>query len=177
MNRRSDFVSLGSFILVISSIFFWMGSIPEFEMRNPRNSISFERKTHFSLLSCREFSFKTPRIVDICCSWSSAESEKIIISSIYAAANASKPCNMESMWRWNIWAAFRNPKGIVWYSNRPNGVVIAVFWTSSGCIAIWWKAFFKSKVEKYNLLAILSIISAILGNGYLSGFVISFKSR
>jgi hypothetical protein len=34
--------------------------------------------------------------------------------------------------------AFLNPKGILMYSKRPKGMVVAVFCTSAGLTGIWW---------------------------------------
>ena len=39
---------------------------------------------------------------------------------------------------WKVWAAFCRPKDIKGNSKRPKGVVIAVFWMSSGLTGIWW---------------------------------------
>jgi hypothetical protein len=42
------------------------------------------------------------------------------------------------MKRWNVWAALRRPKDMKGNSNRPNGVVIAVFF--SGGESVTWVA-------------------------------------
>jgi hypothetical protein len=40
---------------------------------------------------------------------------------------------MSFMKRWKVWAALRRPKDMKGNSNRPNGMVIAVF-----CISLGW---------------------------------------
>jgi hypothetical protein len=40
------------------------------------------------------------------------------------------------MKRWNVWAALRRPRDMKGNSNRPNGVVVAVFCVSSGWTGI-----------------------------------------
>jgi hypothetical protein len=49
--------------------------------------------------------------------------------------------------RWNVCAALRGPKDTKENSNNTNGVVRAVFYTSSGCTGIWRKARTRSMVE------------------------------
>jgi hypothetical protein len=43
---------------------------------------------------------------------------------------------MLSMKRWKVWAALRRPKGMKRYSNKPNGVMIAVLAMSWAAIGI-----------------------------------------
>jgi hypothetical protein len=50
--------------------------------------------------------------------------------------------------RWKDSPAFLRPKGIRLYSNKPKGVVMAVFFTSAGFTGIWWYPFLKSILEK-----------------------------
>jgi hypothetical protein len=59
-----------------------------------------------------------------------------------AVSNGSIPC------RWKDGPAFLRPKGIRLYSNKPKGVVMAVFCTSAGFTGIWWYPFVKSILEK-----------------------------
>ena len=44
--------------------------------------------------------------------------------------------NNLSMKRWKVWAALRRPKGMKRYSNKPNGVMIAVLAMSWAAIGI-----------------------------------------
>ena len=48
-----------------------------------------------------------------------------------------KPCKIWSMNRWNVWAAFLSPKGILTNSNNPKRVMTAVLVISSGATGIW----------------------------------------
>ena len=71
--------------------------------------------------------------------------------------------------------AFLRPKGIRLYSNRPKGVVMAVFCTSAGFTGIWWYPFLKSILEKTVQPAALAAKSSMLGSGYTSGSVTRFN--
>lgn len=70
-----------------------------------------------------------------------------------------------SICRWKVWAALRRPKGIIRYSNKPNGVITAVFSISEGETGIWWKAFSRSIFEKYDMPWSFDIMSVIKGIG------------
>jgi hypothetical protein len=61
--------------------------------------------------------------------------EKMRLSSKKAKQKLS-PHRMWSMKRWNVWAALHRPKDMKGNSNRPKGVVIAVFCISSGWTGI-----------------------------------------
>ena len=58
-------------------------------------------------------------------------------SSIYTKHKCNPPTTW-SMNRWKVWPALRKPNGIRVNSNRPKGIVMAVFGTSAGSIGIWW---------------------------------------
>ena len=69
------------------------------------------------------------------------------------------------MKHWKDMPAFFNPKGIRRNSKRPNGVMIAVFFTSEGWTGIWWKPFFRLSLLKMEAPARLLVMSAMLGRG------------
>ena len=69
------------------------------------------------------------------------------------------------MRRWNAWAAFFSPIGILKNSNRLNGVMTAVLGTSSGWTGIWWYPLIRSTFEKMHLPAKFDVKSWILGIG------------
>ena len=65
-----------------------------------------------------------------CCSCDLASLLATRISSMYTKV-ASRPWQTVSISRWNACAAFFSPNGIRRNSNRPNGVITAVFGMSS----------------------------------------------
>ena len=50
-------------------------------------------------------------------------------------------------------------------SNKPKGVMMAVFFTWSGWTGIWWYPFFRSSLLKTVAPARLLVMSAMFGRG------------
>ena len=69
-----------------------------------------------------------------CLTCSSIVVENIMISSTYTNTQCLRSLNILSTKRWKDCGAVFNPKDIIVYSNSPNGVLIAVFFASSGFI-------------------------------------------
>ncbi len=58
-------------------------------------------------------------------------------SSMYANT-PSRPSVVRSITLWKVCAALDSPNGMNKYSNRPNGLIIVVFWMSAASTGIWW---------------------------------------
>ena len=84
---------------------------------------------------------------------------------------------MVSISRWKAWAAFLSPKGVRRNSKRPNGVITAVLWTSSGATGIWWYPRTRSILEKKLRPCSWAEKSCRCGTGYLSGVVLALSRR
>ena len=69
------------------------------------------------------------------------------MSSRYGKA-FSTPLSVRSISRWKVLPALRIPKVMRVNSNRPNGVVMAVFGMLEVFIGTWWYPFFRSIFEK-----------------------------
>jgi hypothetical protein len=63
------------------------------------------------------------------------------------------------------------------YSNRPNGVRMAVFWMSAGSMGTWWYPLTRSMTEKNLQPWSLVDRSCNEGKGYLSWMVAKFNRR
>jgi hypothetical protein len=94
------------------------------------------------------------------------------VSYMYGKA-PSRPAHVRSIILWKVWAAFDQPNGMNKYSNKPNGVMMAVLGISSGATGIWWYPLTRSILEKKlcNHSSRLKGL-ACLGEGTCQGVVI-----
>ena len=88
----------------------------------------------------------------------------ISISSIWTYV-LEMPRRTWSIKRWKVCAAFHRPKGMPTYSNRSNGVVIAVFGSSAGSTEIWRYARARSSLENMVATCNAEVKSWICGTG------------
>lgn len=152
------------------------GSIPLAETRWPRNCMCDFPNSHLVILIAKLCCVSRENTCSRCCKCWRSLFEKMNMSSRYANKK-SKPLSTSWIKRWNVWAAFRRPNVMYLNSNRPNGVQMAVFGMSGGCIGTWWNAFCKSSLLKIEQPRTLCVKSCKYGMGYLSGIVISFNLR
>ena len=59
-----------------------------------------------------------------------------------------RPHKTSSMKCWIVWAVLRNTNGILMHSNKPSGMMMAVFGMSAGLTGIWLNALTRSILEK-----------------------------
>lgn len=81
-------------------------------------------------------------------------------------AKGGSPRSTSSMKRW---------KGILMYSDKQNGVTMAVFGMSSGFTGIWWNALNRLRLENIALPVCCDEKSWMFGMGYLSITVFAFN--
>ena len=140
----------------------------------PRKVTEDLPKTHLSLLMARPASCRREKSCRTWETWASCVALAIKMSSRYTKTKG-KPRRTLSIRRWNAWAEFLSPKGILRNSYRPKGVTIAVLGMSSSAIGIWWYPRTKSTTENTVAPAVDAVKEWIWGKGYLSSAVERFN--
>src|SRR5688572_1317162 len=108
--------------------------------------------------------------------WSSMVSEKMVISSRYVQTHfPMSPSRTYSITLIAVAGALVSPCSIILHAKDPNGVLIVLYFSSSGCTLIWKNQLHRSIVERYLALAMLRRIIDWFGMGPWSLIVILLR--
>ena len=162
--------------LIFSKIFFCGLCFPLWIL-HPKYSIS-SWQTHAFFLEMITPNFlrvnKTPFTLSRC--WNSILSENTKISSIYTCQYFLCGSKIFSMCLWKILGACFKHIGITFHWNNPYGQVKVVSFSVWSSILIWRNPNLQLNTENSLASLILAIKTSILGKGYASSIVFSFKA-
>ena len=121
---RTYFRKLGDFMLVMASVFLFIGLMPSRVTQKPKYSISVCHKKDFSIFHWSPFSFKLLSINSNFCTWSvQYPFVKTKSSSMYAQIN-SNPWNKLFSFCWKMSGKLLTPIGRCLYRYFPHGIII-----------------------------------------------------